>query len=108
MTYADPRLTMPTLKVLKALLASETELAGADIAKESKLASGSLYPILMRLEAAGWLSSQWEESAPQMMGRPRRRLYKVTGLGMQKARSAFRELEGSNQGAVADGGLQWV
>ena len=42
-------------------------------------AHGTLYKALGRLEAAGMLSSRWEDPAPE--GRPRRRLYTVTGLG---------------------------
>ena len=42
-------------------------------------AHGTLYKALGRLEAAGLLASRWEEPAPE--GRPRRRLYTVTGEG---------------------------
>jgi PadR family transcriptional regulator, regulatory protein PadR len=42
-------------------------------------AHGTLYKALGRLEAAGLLTSRWEEPAPE--GRPRRRLYRVTGEG---------------------------
>ena len=88
----DPRLTLPTLKVLRLFLTSEHELAGSDVARTCRLASGSLYPILMRLEASGWLLSRWETDTPQAMGRPRKRLYALTGLGAQKTRVALREL----------------
>ena len=42
-------------------------------------AHGTLYKALSRLETAGLLVSQWEDPAPE--GRPRRRLYSVTGAG---------------------------
>ena len=72
-------MSAPTLKVLTAILeARGRELAGADIAKQTKLASGSLYPILYRLEDAGWLSARWEDGDPTELGRPRKRFYKVT------------------------------
>lgn len=88
-----PRITLPTLKVLNALLAAQhAELSGADVAQSTGLASGTLYPILIRLEHAGWLQSRWEEIEPRDAGRPRRRLYKVTGLGAASARSAFSEI----------------
>ena len=43
-------------------------------------AHGTLYKALGRLEAAGLLTSTWEESSvAEAEGRPRRRLYCVTG-----------------------------
>lgn len=94
MSTDEPRITGPTLKVLGALLATQRdELSGAEIGRATKLASGTLYPILMRLEGAGWLESRWETEDPQALGRPRRRFYRVTGVGARKAKAAFRELE---------------
>jgi PadR family transcriptional regulator PadR len=89
----QPRMTTQTLKVLGALMSrTQDEISGAEIARSTKLASGTLYPILLRLEEAGWVESRWETEAPQELGRPRRRFYQVTGVGLRKARSAFREL----------------
>jgi DNA-binding PadR family transcriptional regulator len=43
-------------------------------------AHGTLYKALSRLETAGLLSSDWEDaSVAAAQGRPRRRLYEVTG-----------------------------
>lgn len=87
------RMTTQTLKVLTALMSQpDAELSGAEMARSTKLASGTLYPILIRLEEAGWVESRWETEKPQELGRPRRRLYQVTGVGMRKARAAFREM----------------
>lgn len=45
-------------------------------------AHGTLYKALSRMEAAGLLSSRWEDpAAAAEADRPRRRLYKVTGAG---------------------------
>lgn len=91
---AEPRISAQTLRVLATLMSSpRDELAGAEIGREAKLASGSLYPILDRLERAGWLASRWEVEDPHALGRPRRRYYRVTALGAAKAREAFRPLE---------------
>lgn len=76
--------------VLNALM-TQPDIAGADIARTTGLKTGTLYPILMRLEDAGWLKSAWEEGDPSTMGRPRRRLYMVTGVGAAHARSYHRE-----------------
>lgn len=88
----EPRVTRETLKVLDTIL-QNGEMAGVSIAKETRLATGTLYPILMRLERVGWLRSRWEEEAPQALGRPRRRFYQVTPLGVARVRSEGRALQ---------------
>jgi PadR family transcriptional regulator, regulatory protein PadR len=82
-----------TLKVLVALLEARCdELSGVEIGKSAKLQSGTLYPILMRLEQQGWLASRWETEGPHALGRPRRRFYHLTGLGQTRAKTVFQEL----------------
>ena len=89
----EPRLTQQTLKVLGTLMSGQTrELSGAEIAKLSKLSSGTLYPILSRLEEFGWLDSRWEVGDPVLLGRPRRRYYRVTGEGAKRVQEVVREL----------------
>lgn len=56
---------------------------GYDIARETGLASGTLYPILGRLADRGLLATRWEEPAPE--GRPRRHLYRLTADGAARA-----------------------
>jgi DNA-binding PadR family transcriptional regulator len=92
-----PRLSQPALKVLKAFLQAHgesvrAELAGADIMKAAGLSSGTLYPILIRLEKAGMLESHWETARPEDLGRPRRRFYRLTSSGAEFARGALGEL----------------
>lgn len=70
----------------------QDEISGAEVGRATDLASGTLYPILMRLEEAGWVESRWEAGDPHELGRPRRRLYQITGVGIRKARVAFREV----------------
>lgn len=90
----EPRLSAQTLRVLTALLSSpRDQLSGAEIGREAKLASGTLYPILARLEQAGWLESRWETEEPSALGRPRRRFYRMTPLGVQMARTAFQQFQ---------------
>ena len=71
---------------------TQDEMSGAEIARSTKLASGTLYPILLRLEEAGWVESRWEAEAPQELGRPRRRFYKITGVGARNAQPALRDV----------------
>jgi PadR family transcriptional regulator, regulatory protein PadR len=71
----------------------QTSHSGAEIAKATKIGSGTLYPLLARLEAAGWFTSQWEDVDPREAGRPRRRLYKLTGVGQRWARKRLSDLQ---------------
>ena len=86
----DVRMSLQTLRVLEAFLDNPTdELSGADVQKRSTLASGTLYPILLRLESAGWFTSRWESIDPSSAGRPRRRLYRLTASGLRRASEVF-------------------
>jgi PadR family transcriptional regulator PadR len=86
----DVRMSLQTLKVLEAFLGEPTrEQSGADVHKRSGLASGTLYPILLRLESAGWLVSRWEAVDPAAVGRPRKRLYKLTASGLSRSSQVF-------------------
>lgn len=67
-------------------------LCGADILNTTNLASGTLYPILLRFENAGILKSKWETDAPRDLQRPRRRLYWITAKGRALAANVFHEL----------------
>ena len=88
----SPRITGPTLKVLRELLCcSLYGISGAEIAKAAGLASGTLYPLLFRLERSGWVWSEWEEVDPSKVKRPRRRLYRLTAVGQRSARDVFSD-----------------
>jgi PadR family transcriptional regulator, regulatory protein PadR len=90
----EVRLSGRMLTVLKFLLADVRKpRSGADIFAATGVSSGTLYPMLARLEAAGWLSSDWERVDPSEAGRPRRRYYTVTGVGQARARSALTDLQ---------------
>ena len=57
-------------------------------------AHGTLYKALQRLEDAGLLASRWEDpEAAAAEGRPRRRLYRVTGAG-ERALAAWQARQG--------------
>jgi DNA-binding MarR family transcriptional regulator len=101
MGNTELRITNQTLKVLGILTTSSVAVSGAEIAVVTKLASGTLYPILLRLENAQWVESHWETKDPRDLGRPRRRLYQITALGQRKAIAALREL------SSAFGELAW-
>ena len=54
-------------------------------------AHGTLYKALGRLEEFGLLTSRWEDAAGAAEGRPRRRLYELTGEGARVAGGASAE-----------------
>lgn len=84
------RMSLQTLRVLELFLESPAEqLSGADVHQRCGIASGTLYPILLRLESAGWFVSKWESIDPSSAGRPRRRLYRLTSTGLKRASEVF-------------------
>jgi PadR family transcriptional regulator, regulatory protein PadR len=87
---AELRMTIPTQRVLEALLADPTaELYGLEIGSVAGLRSGTVHPILARLEGYGWLSSRWEDVDPSAEGRPPRRYYRLTAIGAEAAPAAL-------------------
>jgi DNA-binding PadR family transcriptional regulator len=83
-------MTLHTQLVLRALLEYPTrEMYGLEICKAAGLASGTIHPILARLEGLGWVESHWEKVDPGEVGRPRRRYYQITPDGAEKARTAL-------------------
>ena len=90
----DVRLSQQGLKVLRFLMETPREgRSGAEMSKATKVGSGTLYPMLARLEAAGWLTSEWEMIDPSEAGRPRRRFYRLTAVGQNSARRALTGLQ---------------
>jgi PadR family transcriptional regulator PadR len=57
-------------------------------ASRSLTAHGTLYKALGRLEELGLVASRWEDAATAAEGRPRRRLYELTGEGARVAEGA--------------------
>lgn len=78
-----------TLLLLDALLISPAHWShGYALSQATGLASGTLYPILMRLEKQGWLETRWELETKA--GRPPRHLYRLSGNGREWAREELR------------------
>lgn len=86
----SPRMTIPTQLVLRALLEDPTaEQYGVQIGTAAGLPSGTVHPMLARLERIGWVQSRWEEIDPSAAGRPPRRYYRLTSTGVELARNAL-------------------
>src|SRR5919206_216161 len=90
----EPRMTIPTQLVLEALLQDpDRELYGVEIGELATLRSGTVHPILARLEGVGWLTSRWEEIDPQVDGRPA-----LPGLrGLREGEAAATPLAGRRE-----------
>ena len=86
------RMTIPVRLVLNVFLHDpDAERYGLEIAESAGLASGTIHPILARLEGAGWLTSHWEDVDPHEMGRPARRYYRLTEAGLREARDRLAQ-----------------
>jgi PadR family transcriptional regulator, regulatory protein PadR len=101
MAGEEVRLSGPTLRVLKLMLAGPRDKrSGFEISRDLNIGSGTLYPLLARLEKAGWLKSEWENVNPTEVKRPRRRFYFLTGVGYTKALAALNDLQAPEGGWV--------
>ena len=58
---------------------------GYELARLADVKSGTLYPLLIRLEAQGYLEAEWQQ--PAEGGRPPRHAYRLTASGVQLARA---------------------
>lgn len=74
----ERRETKQRRSVLFVFRAHNRALYGWEIMQLTGLGSGTVYPLLARLEGRGYLISRWEEPGGR---RPRRRLYTLTDQG---------------------------
>jgi PadR family transcriptional regulator, regulatory protein PadR len=88
------RVTLATLDVLEALMGPDEELYGLKIAQNAGHKAGSVYPILARLEEAGWVESSWEREERDERG-PRRRFYRFSPNGLIAARVLLIDRRGT-------------
>lgn len=56
---------------------------GYDLSREAGIPSGTLYPLLIRLEAQGHLEAEWRDA--EEPGRPPRHVYRLTASGVRLA-----------------------
>ncbi len=102
MSDSKVRLSSASLKVLRLFVDTPRQgRSGAEISRITSVGAGTLYPMLVRLEDAGWLKGEWEDVDPSKAGRPRRRVYRITGVGQTEARAALEPFQ------IGNGALQW-
>ncbi|MBO2461146.1 PadR family transcriptional regulator [Actinomadura violacea] len=84
-------MTLQTQMVLRQALVEPTrEWYGLEMVLATGLPTGTVYPIIARLEQAGWITSRWENVSEQATeARPRRRYYQFTADGTEEARLAL-------------------
>jgi PadR family transcriptional regulator PadR len=89
-----------TLSLLHALMDEPRKWHhGYELSKATELASGTLYPILMRLADRGFLDHKWVET--EEAGRPARHVYRLTAQGVAHAKEQFELCD--EAGAEASG-----
>jgi PadR family transcriptional regulator PadR len=85
-----PRISPETLRVLDRFLERPSEWRyGYELSQVTGLKSGTLYPILMRLEKHSLLEAAWVATEE---GVPPRHTYRLTPNGLKLARSKVAEL----------------
>lgn len=62
---------------------------GYELSQKANVKSGTLYPLLIRLERLGYLEAEWQESSG--LGRPPRHAYRLTSEGHSLAREQALE-----------------
>lgn len=92
----------PLSKHARALLATLLEARdrwshGYELVTRTGIRSGTLYPLLIRLEAQGYLQAEWQP--PLVSGRPPRHAYRLTAAGQRLARAEAGALEQSGPAA---------
>lgn len=94
-----PKMTLPTQLVLMALLEEpDRERYGLELSAMAGLATGTIHPILARLEKAGWVRSRWEDVDPKEHGRPRRRYYQLDPNSVSVVHAALARAQKSVSG----------
>ncbi len=103
---SGPRMTLSTQLVLRVFLQdTAAPRYGLEIGEAAGLATGTVHPILARLEHLGWLESSWEDVDPHEAARPARRYYQLTAAGATSPRTGVarvvrgRRLSGRVAGA---------
>ena len=103
MPVSPIRLTHTTALILQALASGSRH--GFQIMDVTGLASGTVYPVLRRLEKEAAVDSEWEDASEASdAGRRRRRVYGLTPSGQLLANRARQRLS-DTQKVLADAAL---
>lgn len=90
---SDVRVTVAVARVLREFVAEASEPRyGYELMQLTGFPSGKLYPILARLQQAGWVTREREHIDAAKAGRPPRYLYRLTPRGAEAAWSELTSL----------------
>jgi PadR family transcriptional regulator, regulatory protein PadR len=96
------RVTSQLERVLRAFLADPAvPRYGYDLMKAASLQSGTLYPLLARLEQQKLVTSAWE--TPEQEGQRPRKYYQLTGEGARVARLELAQASAARRAPVRGG-----
>ena len=84
------KLSMTKFVVLAQVAGGNGQVCGMDIMRATGHPSGTVYPCLEKLLAAGLVSRRQEKGNAEQLGRPKKRFYRVTAKG-QRVLDATRE-----------------
>jgi DNA-binding PadR family transcriptional regulator len=94
------KMTGPLERVLRAFLDDPAALRyGYDLMKAASLQSGTLYPLLARLEQQKLVTSAWE--TPQQDGQRPRTYYRLTAKGAEVARLELAQISAGRRRSLA-------
>jgi DNA-binding MarR family transcriptional regulator len=114
----DPRITPHTESVLRAMLGQGADgerrrvvlaegLYGLELSRLTDLPNGTLFPLLERLRQAGWVERYWEpDDLTEAEGRPRRRYYRLTDKGAERAPTAVAQVSLARGATAPHGALR--
>jgi PadR family transcriptional regulator PadR len=102
------KLTGPLERVLTVMIADPSAPRyGYDLMKAAKLPSGTLYPMLARLQQDGLVDAEWETQREDAAGRPPRKYYRLTAEGLRVARLELAQAASSAPPRRAGHGAAW-
>lgn len=79
------RVSIQEVEVLHLMLLEPArDCYGLELALHAAVPNGTIYALLRRLEQDGWVSALWEASNDARPDKPARKLYRLTGQGMEK------------------------
>lgn len=86
------RVNINLLRVLRVLFEHlDAEHYALDLSKTAGVNIGTIYALIARLERHDIVKSALEDVDPQVVGRPPRRYYRLTGEGIRYAERTLRE-----------------
>jgi PadR family transcriptional regulator PadR len=89
----DVHLTLKSARIVRIFLEDPAHARyGLELMRYASMGSGTLYPVLARLEAAGWLVREREDIDPAAVGRPRRTLLRLAPEAVPLARAKLAEI----------------